>query len=148
MRPLSGFNRALLAVALGLGLSMLLIEATLRLIELTRSGPLLMELIAAGALQQPAWLLVLGLIALLAGAAGGALASAMSHCALLAVPVGLASGLPLAASALVGVQPLGFVVALALLPLLGALLAARAVEQLRRLDGADGSPAEVSRDGR
>lgn len=133
---MNALNRAMLAVSLGLGLAVLLIEASARLIELPLASPPILALLANGALAHSGLLITLGLIALLAGAAGGAVAAAISACPLLALPVGLACGLSLSFTAWVGVQPAPSALALGLMPVLGALLAARSVSRLRRLDGA------------
>lgn len=128
------FNRILLAIALGLGLSLLISEASLRLIELSLSGPPVLTLLAAGAVQREMLLVMLGLIGFSAGAAGGALAAVLSRCPVVALPVGAAAGLPVAFTALVGVQPMIWVFVLGVAPILGALVAAGLVDHLQRLD--------------
>ncbi len=130
-------NRALLAVVIGLGLNVLVTEAGLALLHLMSAGELGLDSLARGHLHSPAVLFLMGLLWLLGGAAGGAMAAALTECAWLALPVGLISGLAPGLSALVGLQPLGWAVALALAPLLGALLAASAVDRLQCLDADD-----------
>lgn len=137
---MGGFNRLLRDMVAGLAVSVILAEGLLMLFQFSFGGSPIRQTLAAGSLDQHALLLLLGLVWLLAGAAGGAMSAALSHYSLLALPVGVALGLPLAFTAVVGVQPLGWIGALALAPVLGALLAARAVEQLRRQD--TGSPVE------
>jgi len=137
MRPLNGLNRCLLAMFLGLALAVLLVEALLRLLSFSLALPPVRELLAAGTLNQPALLIVLGLIGLLAAAAGGALAALRSGYVLLALPVGLLCGLSQAFTALVGMQPLAWAMALGLAPILGALLAVRTVQRLAHLDAED-----------
>ena len=111
-----------------------MIEASLRLIELVVAGPPLLASLALGAVQRDMLLVMLGLIGFLAGAAGGALAAATSRCPVLALPVGAATGLPVSVTALVGFQPVLWIVALGLLPTLGGLVAAVVVARLQRLD--------------
>lgn len=128
------FNRILLATVLGLGLSLLISEASLRLIELSMAGPPVLALLAAGAVERGMLLVMLGLIGFSGGAAGGALAAVLSRCPMVALPVGVAAGLPVAFTALVGVQPMFWVFVLGLAPILGALAAASLVDHLERLD--------------
>lgn len=132
---MDAIQRAILAVLVGVALCVVIAESALALLQfMAGADPLLRELAAAGPAAREV-LLVSGLIWLLAGAAGGAMAAALSRCAWLAVPVGFLGGLAPAFTALVGAQPFGWVLALVLLPLLGALVAARAVDHLLRLDG-------------
>lgn len=131
---MGGLNRLLMAVVAGLALSVVVAEAVLMLFQFSSGRGPILQTLAAGSLNHQALLLLLGLIWLLAGAAGGAMSAALSHTPLMAVPVGVAIGLPLAFTALVGVQPMPWVLALGLTPVLGALIAARAVDHLQRLD--------------
>ena len=134
---MGGLNRVMLATAAGLALSVMLAEAALLLFQFSSGRGPILQTLAQGSLDHQALLLLLGLIWLLAGAAGGAMSAALSDFPLMALPVGVAIGLPLAFTALVGLQPLAWALALAMTPLLGALLAARAVDHLQRLDAAD-----------
>lgn len=129
-----GFNRPLLAWVLGVGMAILLIEATLRLLELSLTDAPILAMLAAGEIQQSTLLIAVGLIGLVAGAAGGAVTAVLGRCPLLALPAGLAAGLPLSFTALVGVQPMSWVIALGLMPVMGALASARLVYTLTRLD--------------
>lgn len=141
---MGGLNRVLTAIVAGLALSVVLAEAALGLFQFSSGrGPILQTLAAGGAMDRHGLLLLLGLIWLLAGAAGGAMSAGLSRCPWLALPVGLALGLPLAFTALVGMQPMGWVLALGLTSVLGALLAARAVQRLQQLDAE--SPPRATR---
>jgi len=142
---MNALNRALLAVVIGLALAVLLAEAALALHQLFSGTSALMQAVATDALAHPSALFLPGLIWLAAGAAGGAMTAGLSRCALLAVPVGLACAVPLAFTALVGMQPLCWTLALGLAPLLGALVGARAVDQLQRADEGEASAADQNR---
>lgn len=105
------------------------------------AGAPLLALLAAGAVQRDMLLIMLGLIGFSAAAAGGALAALVSRCPLLALPVGVATGMPVAFTALVGMQPMIGIFALGLAPVLGALAAAWLVDHLQGLDArSDGLP--------
>ncbi len=134
---MNALNRSLLAVVIGTGIAIVLAEAILALLVLVSGFEPLLPTLAAGEALRGAALVLLGLVWLWAAAAGGAVTAGLSQHPLLAVPVGLACGIPVGFTALVGLLPAAWALALALSPVLGCLLGARAVVQLQRRDRAE-----------
>ena len=131
---MNALNRALLAVVVGVTIAVILTEAVLALLALLSGGEALLPALAASRPLPGVTLILLGAIWLAAGAAGGAMAAGLSRHPLLALPVGLACAIPAAFTALVGLLPAPWVLAMGLSPLLGSLLGALAVARLQHLD--------------
>ena len=134
---MNAVNRALLAVVIGVTIAVVLTEAVLALQALLSGSETLLSALAASRPLPGVMLILLGAIWLAAGIAGGAMAAGLSRRPLLALPVGLACAAPAAFTALVGLLPAPWVLAMGLSPMLGSLLGARAIAELQHRDQAE-----------